>query len=117
MIAIKLVNVATVAGLALGAPAAARTQPTLTVTRKLPLTIVGKQFVPHETVHLAVSSGDDRRTESVRADGQGGFVARFTGLGLTPCGTRLTIRARAAETGLVSTSVASPVCVATGSAP
>jgi hypothetical protein len=74
-------------GMALLAPAAgATTHASLNVSKAAPVTIVGGQFKPAESVRLTVAAGGERRIRTTIASATGTFKVRFIGLEASgPC--------------------------------
>jgi hypothetical protein len=72
--------------LALPTAVGARARPSVTVTRVIPVTVTGANFVPGERVSVAISVFDTYRKKIVLAGRHGGFLAVFR-FGASKCVT------------------------------
>jgi hypothetical protein len=67
-----------------GAPGAT-VRPSLRVAEFAPATVVGRGFIPGESVRVTVMTGSTSALRVVRATNRGGFVARFPRVALNGC--------------------------------
>jgi hypothetical protein len=90
-------------------PSLGGTRPSLQVLDFTPLTLVGRDFKPHETVRLIASQDQITRVRKTRASASGSFRAAFLRFSVHPCRGDLVLRAVGAHGSRVTLRLLQPL--------